>query len=109
MKKLLLLLFLIPNLVMAETWVCSYLLDGRIENSRYERKGDNFFWYINDELTVKLDIWYESDYQIKLIESDRDGIGFGTKLLTRNPPKVVAVHTYATESTSWKGNCEIVE
>ena len=43
MKKLLLLLLVIPNLVMAETWVCSNVNeDGEIVTSTYKRKGDKF-------------------------------------------------------------------
>ena len=41
MKKLLLLLLVIPNLVMAETWVCSYLHQGEIKRATFFKAKDN--------------------------------------------------------------------
>ena len=110
MKKQLLLLLLIPNLVMAETWVCSYLHQGEIETNRYERVGNEFHWKINDELTSKYEIWYESDLQIKLIGTKKDDIGMGATLLTKtNPSKFSSVHLYSTDAGVWSGDCEVVE
>ena len=47
MKKLLLSLLLIPNLVMAETWVCSYLKNDEIQTSTWKRLSDKKFMYTN--------------------------------------------------------------
>ena len=110
MKKLLLLLFLIPNLVLAETWVCSSLINDKIETNVFKRVGNEFHWKINDELTSKYEIWYESDFQIKLINIKKDDIGIGATLLTRTyPPKFSSVHLYSTDAGVWSGDCEVVE
>ena len=44
MKKLLILLLLIPNFVMAETWVCSYpgYLSGKIVQITFKKSGKYF-------------------------------------------------------------------
>ena len=110
MKKLLPLLLLIPNLVMAETWVCSYLHQGEIETNTYKRVGNEFHWKINDELTIKYEIWYEDAWQIKLIDSKKDDIGMGATLLAKtNPPRYSAAHLYSDDTSKWGGECEVVE
>lgn len=109
MKKLILILLLIPNLVMAETWVCSYLHQGEIETSVYERVGNEFHWKINDELTSKYEIWYEDALRIKLIDSRKDEIGIEAKLLSKVNPKFSSVHLYSTDAGVWSGDCEVVE
>jgi len=123
MKKLLLLLFLIPNLVMAETWICSNLHNGKIETSAYKREGNTFikkaesvFHKIDPEkypkknITTKYEIWNENDFQIKLIDSNKNTTGVWVLLLTKtNPPKFIVSNVTYLESPNWKGNCEIVE
>jgi len=116
MKKLLLLLLLIPNLVMAETWVCSYLHQGEIKTNTYKRVGNEFHRKINDELTSKYEIWNESDFQIKLINTKKDDIGIGATLLTRsNPPSFSSIYLAPKASLAWSselawsGDCEVVK
>ena len=110
MKKLLLPLLLIPNLVIAESWVCASLINDKIETNVFKRVGNEFHWKINDELTRKYEIFYESDFQIKLIDTKKDGIGMGATLLTKtNPPKFSSVHLYSTDAGVWSGDCEVVE
>ena len=110
MKKLLLLLFFIPNLVMAETWVCASVINGKIETNVFKRVGNEFHWKINNELTVTYEIWYESALQIKLIDSKKDDIGIGVILLAKtNPPRYSAAHLYSGDTGKWGGECEVVE
>ena len=110
MKKLLLLLFLIPNLVLAETWVCSSLINDKIETNVFKRVGNEFHWKINDELTIKYEIWYEDARQIKLIDSKKDDSGMGATLLAKtNPPRYSAAHLYSDDTSKWGGECEVVE
>ena len=123
MKKLLLLLFLIPNLVLAETWVCSYLHNENIESSIYKRDGRTFInkfessfhkidpkKYPKKTITTEYEILYENDFQIKLIESDTSAIGIWVVLLTKtNQPTFISSHVTSLESPNWKGNCDVVE
>jgi len=123
MKKLLLLLFLIPNLVLAETWVCSYLHNEKIKSSTYKREGSTFinkfksnFQQIKPKklpiatITKKYEILYESDFQIKLIDSDTSKTGVWVLLLTKtDQPKFISSHVTYLESPNWQGNCEVIE
>jgi hypothetical protein len=110
MKKLLLLLLLIPNLVMAETWVCASLINDKIETNVFKRVGNEFHWKINDELTIKYEIWYEDALQIKLIDTKKDDIGIGATLLAKtNPPSYSAAHLYSFDTRKWGGECEVVK
>ena len=57
---------------------------------------------VNDELTSKYEINYESDFQIKVINIKTDDIGIGATLLTRTyPPKFSSVHLYSTDAGVW--------
>jgi len=110
MKKLLLLVFLIPNLVKAETWVCSFLNNDKIETNVFKRVGNEFHWKINDELTITYEIWNEDAMQIKLIDSKKDDIGIGATLLVKsNPPRYSSAHLYPNETSKWSGECEVID
>ena len=110
MKKLLLLLSLIPNLVLAETWVCSSLINDKIETNVFKRVGNEFHWKIDNELTIKYEIWYEDAWQIKLIDSKKDDIGMGATLLAKtNPPRYSAAHLYSDDTSKLGGECEVIE
>ena len=115
MKKLLLLLLLIPNLVMSETWVCSYLENEKIATLVFKRMGNQFIWELDSKLTeegttIKYDIWYESNFHIKLIESNRASIGLSTILLTKTtPPEFIVVTSFSDILDTAKGKCEVVE
>jgi hypothetical protein len=74
MKKLLLLLFLIPNLVMAETWSCKYdvysvdLMASKIDIDRqeefsYKRMGSYFYGGMS---SINMEIVFEDDKYINL-------------------------------------------
>ena len=123
MKKLLLLLFLIPNLVMAETWVCSYLHNENIESLTFKRDGKIFInktesglhkidpkLYPKKYNTSEYEILYESNFQIKLIDSDTSKTGLWVLLLTKtDQPKFISSHMSYLESPNWQGNCEVIE
>ena len=87
MKKLLLLLLLIPNLVMAETWVCSYLMNDEIQTSTFKRLSDKEFITTG---SIKDNLYYEDDKSITLTHSS-GYIGFSL-LLT--PLHCVAKQNY---------------
>ena len=81
MKKLLLLILLIPNLVMAETWICT----NEDKKLTFKRDGDRFF--INEihygkkdkikyDKDQYLQIYLENDWSIWLIENPEDHIAW---------------------------------
>mgnify|MGYP006448698555 FL=1 len=115
MKKLILILLLIPNLVMAETWVCSYLENEKIATPVFKRIGNQFIWELDSKLTkevtiIKYDIWYESNSHIKLIKSNKYSIGLSTILLTKTtPPKFIEVTSFSDILDTAKGKCKVVK
>jgi len=95
---------------MAETWVCSFLNNDKIETNVYKRVDNEFHWKINDELTIRYEIWYENFLQIKLIDTKKDDIGIGATLLIKsNPPRYSSAHLYSNDTTEWSGECEVIE
>ena len=65
MKKILLLLLLIPNLVMAESWVCAfkcYITTDKLCQSQFIKKGNNYIDEYNMEFIHK-----ESDNYLSLV------------------------------------------
>lgn len=106
MKKLLLLLFLIPNLVMAETWVCVYE-DGSI--AKYTRSGDVFMLagYLPNEII------FENDEYIHLSNAKSTGkLGYSTNLILNKKKKTMLnTENIDDEKKSWSQymNCEVVK
>ena len=81
MKKLLLLILLIPNLVMAETWICT----NEDKKLTFKRDGDRFLvneinYGKKDKIKYDKDqylqIYLEHDYNIWLIENPEDHIAW---------------------------------
>jgi len=114
MKKLLLLLFLIPNLVMAETWVCSYLMNGEIQTSTFKRLNDKEF-ITTGGITDRL--YYEEDKSITLTHSS-GYIGFASTILDKEHKRFITTNTTRVSKDGlkdnysvyqWKGDCEVVE
>ena len=74
MKKLFLLLFLIPNLVMGETWFCAATLEvydrpEEVENKVYKREGSGFSRTTTISGEKKLDIINENAKFVVLAET----------------------------------------
>ena len=110
MKKILLLFLLVPNLVIAETWVCSYLHQGEIETQEYKRVKDEFHLEYSDGNKSIYDIRYENNYEIQLIQKDKSPIGFFITILTKkNPPIFSTTHLYDKNADNWNGECRVVE
>ena len=115
MKKLLPLLFLIPNLAIGETWVCSYIFDDEIETNIYKRINDTEFISENDFLEK---IVNEDDESITLTLS-RGNIGFSSTILDKEHKRFVSTVTSTTvqgedstknyNSLTWEGDCEVIE
>ena len=115
MRKLLLLLFLIPNLVLAETWVCSYLMNGEIQTSTFKRLNDKEF-KTGGGTTYRL--YYEDDKSITLTHT-AGFIGFMSAILDKEHKKFIKTITtkayYGNEVMDdftvqeWRGDCEVVE
>ena len=105
MKKLLLLLFLIPNLVMAESWVCKSVFDSFLTFKRI----DNVF--VEDRDGKIYDIFSESDSSIRLISSDKKWLGIWTVILEQKPtPRFSEASLYPEqEPMKNSGYCKIVE
>ena len=114
MKKLLLLILLIPNLVMAETWVCSYLMNGEIQTSTFKRLNDKQFITTGG---TKDRLYYEDDKSITLTHTD-GYIGFSATILDKKHKKFITTDTTRVFKGGlkdnytvyqWKGDCEVVE
>ena len=74
MKKLLLLLFLIPNLVMAETWFCAATLEDFnqpdvVESKVYKREGSGFTKISTISGESKMEILNENTKFVALAET----------------------------------------
>ena len=74
MKKLLLLLFLIPNLVIAETWFCAATLEvydrpEEVENKVYKREGSGFTKISTISGESKMEILNENTKFVALAET----------------------------------------
>ncbi|MDC0128295.1 hypothetical protein OAH98_00710 [Methylophilaceae bacterium] len=113
LKKLILLLFLIPNLVMAETWVCSYLMNDEIQTSTFKRLSDKEFK--SNGSTDRL--YYEDDKSITLTHTS-GFIGFRSTILDKEHKKFIKISTSRNSRDGlkenftinhWKGDCEVVE
>jgi hypothetical protein len=114
MKKLLLLLLLIPNLVMAETWVCSYLINDEIQTSTFKRLSNKKF--ITSEGS-KERLYYEDDKSITLTHTS-GYMGFSSTILDKEHKKFITTDTSRASRDGlkdnftirhWKGACEVVE
>lgn len=114
MKKLFLLLFSIPNLVIAETWVCFYLMNGEIQTSTFKRLSDKEF-ITTGGITDRL--YYEEDKSITLTHSSGN-IGFSSTILDKKHKRFITTNTTRVSKDGlkdnytvyqWKGDCEVVE
>ena len=106
MKKLLLLLFLIPNLVMAESWVCKSVFETFLTFKRI----DNVF--VEDRDAKIYDIFSESDSSIRLIGSDKKWLGIWTVILEKKPtPRFseAALYPELEPMRNIGGYCKVVE
>ena len=108
MKKLLLLLFLIPNLVMAETWVCSNVNeDGEIVTSTYKRKGDKFIIGNSEDR-----IYFEDSSSITLTFTHGE-LGFNTTILDKVKKTFFATAIIKANDKygvlERQGKCEVVD
>jgi hypothetical protein len=84
MKKLILLLLLIPNLVIAETWICT----NETRKFTFKRHGEKFIvneiWYGKEDTIISdsyatLQIFHENDFSIWLIK-DPEKIFWGMEI-----------------------------
>ena len=105
MKRLSLLLFLIPNLVIAETWVCSSS-DEEVLNyfQRFDEK--SFYW---DFENTKYDITYESNNIIKLINSSLEVGEKETIILSKQKNTWAKSIKLDSGIVTWSGTCEVIE
>ena len=77
MNKLLLLFLLLPTISFSETWVCSYIHNGKIETHKYKRVSDKEF--IDIDLKQSLQVFNEDSNQITLAYSHGD-LGMTVKI-----------------------------
>ena len=113
MKKLLLLLLLIPNLVMAETWVCSYLKNDEIQTSTWKRFSDKEF--ITD-VGFK-DRIYEEDGKSIILTHSSGSLGFYLTILDKELKRFITTVTTKNllkdndkyTNLHWEGDCKVVK
>ena len=106
MKKLLLLLLLIPNLVMAETWVCSYVEkpDNLINTTTYKRLNKEEF----DTPYGNYKISHENDERI-VLSWHNTPFPLTTVLFKGNKNKFMDAQFSEKGVDGWQGNCEVVK
>ena len=86
MKKLLLLLFLIPNLLMAETWVCSYkaYIGEEVVQTQLKKSGKYFI----DEWDKKFTYSESANYlSMASIGTDTDGAWVYSQVINKRTGK----------------------
>ena len=107
MKKLLLLLFLIPNLVMAETWHCSYKsTEGPAEDTESFKREGKFFVsegkfgdYKNKYLIAN-----ETDYSI-ILAFQSSVSDYVIRLIKVRKIEGSINYIDLTDMSQWKGSC----
>jgi len=126
MKKLLLLLFLIPNLVMAETWVCyTKMTDATgedvyqhsITKREYMRAGDSFKYKVTgrdsqdepkiiQESKEFLQLLQVSDYGIRIVIINKED-----KLIKMTEVSALTKYSNILKNMNWdfQGNCEVIK
>ena len=108
MKKLLLILFLIPNLVMAETWHCSFKsTEGPAEDTESFKREGKFFvskGKFDDSLNKYL-IAKESDYSIILVYQGTSDFIIELDKVRKIEGKINFIDL--RDMAQWKGNCLI--
>jgi len=107
MKKLLLLLFLIPNLVMAETWVCvssTHPLKDQGTLSKYERQG-NYFVHKSFFAKYKIDIENEK----KIYATSVSDTSYWVLSLDKEKKIQQKINMTSGAVYEWRGDCEVVE
>ena len=107
MKKIIILLMLIPIPSFAETWVCSYIHYERIETHNYKRVSDNEFIDTKSGQTFR--IYNEDKNQITLTHTHGD-LGLQVIFMEKKGKhRFNSTWTLFESVDSWKGNCEIVK
>ena len=111
MKKLILLLFLTPNLAMAETWVCSHVdTYDKIKTTSLTRTGDKFI----SKDGSKNKIYYEDRSSITLTFT-HGVFGFNAAILNKVNKTFVLVDVFKRSDDErygvleTQGSCEVVE
>ena len=115
MKKLLGLLFLIPNLVMAETWVCEQTYPNvKVPTYEFERSGDNFIMSNSAANTdAKFNIIYENKNYIITINKKYFKVGHMQAVTLSKKGNSWLMNNHVPEfntdspNTKWSGSCMI--
>ena len=110
MKKLLLLLFLIPNLVMAETWTC-FFKDNKGKKYEQTFTRNNSSTFLLGVFQASNDITFENDNFINL--AYYEGGLIMVHILFKKSRKAqgtrLAMGQNLNEHSNWSGNCEVVD
>jgi len=117
MKKLLLLLFLIPNLVMAETWECEQKYPNvEAPIYKFERSGDNFITSNSATKTeTKFNIIHENKNYIITVNKKFFKIGFMPVVTLSKKDNSWIMNNHSPDfngewpNTKWSGTCLIVK
>ena len=92
--------------VIAETWICSYLHNGKIETNRYKRLNDSQFLYENTKSTDKI---YLEDTQHITLTFSHGIFGMNVAILDKENKRFISSNTSFKGAYSWNGDCEVVE
>lgn len=106
MKIFLIPLLLIPIVPFAETWICSYLHQDKIETNRYKRVNDSQFLYEN---TNSFDKVYLEDEQHITLTFSHGIFGMNVAILDKDKKRFISSNTSFNGAYSWSGNCEVIE
>ena len=111
MKKILLFILLIPNLVMAETWVC---ISNSIKNnpiqdkdilSKYEREGK---YFVQKSLNNRYKIDFENENKVYATMPVSD-MSYWVLSLDKKRMIQQTLNIHSAAVYGWRGKCEIVE
>ena len=109
MKKLLLLLFLIPNLVIAETWVCSFkgYATGKVVQTQLKKSGKYFI----DEYDRKFTYSESANYlSLASIGTDADGAWVFSQIINKRTGKFLKNAVTSDRAISPReGTCSLIK
>jgi hypothetical protein len=109
MKKLLLILFLIPNLLMAETWVCSYkaYVGEEVVQTQLKKSGKYFIDEWNRKFTYSESANYLS---MASVGTDTDGAWVFSQVINKRTGKFLKNGVTSNKVISQRvGTCSLIK
>ena len=107
-KRLLLLLLLIPMISFGETWVCGSM-DNDPNRISYTRVGDEFIWNeVSDQMKFKISLENNRYIYMQNIEPKDFFATAWIVILDKKEKKQSVANMHMSDTASWQGNCIII-